>query len=226
MGQSHSRRSSTASDTPLNRTATHDSTLEKTYEAFYGTGNSFFAENASSNPNLAQSITQPAPPPRLHRYSELIDPADLLGLIPEDASIVSVSSIYSQSYSSRVKQSNRPHINYNKRLPPLIQSPSGGTLAPQEFLARKDRPLAIRERQEGIRSAIRRAEKNGSLGNEVGKLGNVSNVSIGSLGAFERSKVEEGRRAYEEKMKMKKAKGGKGVKSHLLCGCFGSRDDE
>ena len=121
MGQSHSRRASNASDTPLNPTATHDSTLEQNYQAFYGTNNASFVAKNSSAQSITQpiaEITPPAPPPPLHRYSELIDPIELLSTVPEDAATISASSLYSQS--------NHSQINVNKRLPPLIQSPSGG----------------------------------------------------------------------------------------------------
>ena len=222
MGQSQSRRASNASDTPLNPTTTHDSTLEQNYQVFYGTGNPSLVAKTSSAQSIAQpiaEITPPAPPPRLHRYSELIDPLELISIVPEDPiTTVSGSSLYSQS--------NHSKINCNKRLPPLIQSPSGGTLGPQEFLARKDRPLAIRERQEGIRIAIERAEKNGSIGRKAGLKGNGSSVAVGCLGPWERAKVDEGRRAYEKKLAVKEAGGVKGVKSGCFRCCFGSKDED
>ena len=222
MGQSHSRRASDASDTPLKPTTTHDSTLEQNYQVFYGTENSSFVAKNCSAKSLTQpiaEITPPAPPARLNRYSELIDPLDLLSVVPDDPiTTVSGSSLYSQS--------NHSQVNRNKRLPPLIQSPSGGTLAPQEFLARKDRPLAIRERQEGIRIAVERAEKNGSIGRKAGSKGGGCNVSVGCLGPWERAKVDEGRRAYERKLAAKEAAGGRGVKSRCFRCCFGSKDED
>lgn len=45
----------------------------------------------------------------------------------------------------------------NKQLPMLVESPSGRTIGPQEFLKHPDRPLAIRERQEMIKLALERA---------------------------------------------------------------------
>ena len=118
--------------------------------------------NNSSVSSLSGShtgITRPAPPPRLHRVSELIDPYDLIGHCPEepDCKNARLNGTPVMSYKAE------PDIN--KCLPPLIESPFGNVLGAQEFLAHPNRPLAIRERQESIRRALEEAERE-----ELGKI--------------------------------------------------------
>jgi len=153
MGQAQSRRvstSSTSSQTPLNPTIGAD----KVYQAFYSDANPLFANTFSAGPEDS-NVTRPAPPQRTYRISELIDPYELLGLAADDC----IRS------PPPVNPARSGPLNMNKQLPMLVEDPSGRTIAPQEFLAYPDRPLAIRERQEMIRQAMERANSGtGSLG--------------------------------------------------------------
>ncbi|MCJ1376942.1 hypothetical protein MMC17_000032 [Xylographa soralifera] len=200
MGQSHSkevRRGSASSQTPLNPSLT----VEKVHEAFY----------SSANPNYADAecfreITRPAPPQRLNRVSELIDPHDLLNISAEDN--IKAAMMNEAGSTGR-----------NKKLPKLVQSPSGRILGAQEYIANPKRPLAIRERQESILKAVA-AARNGSVVSEGSRCDaterNRSVASVGSRRTFEQSRVEEGRIAYEKKMKAKALRVDK-----RRCGCFG-----
>ena len=191
MGQSSStdRRESTDSQAPLNPGLS----AEKVQETFYSSVNPFFTDKASTPP---AAITRPAPPSRMFRVSELIDPYDLLGMTSDN--IVSIP-----------QDSKRPGpLGSNKQLPILVESPSGRTMDPQEFINNPDRPLAIRERQESILRAVEAAR----------------NASVGSTGTnmtFEQMRIEEGRLAYE-KMKMKGRKGSKSG-CGFFSGCFGGK---
>jgi len=199
MGQSSSkvRRESTSSQAPLNPGLS----AENVQETFYSSANPFFTD---APPPPPATITRPAPPPRMHRVSELIDPYDLLGMTSDD--LVPIP-----------QESNRPGpMGANKPLPMLVESPSGRTMEPQEFLSDPDRPLAIRERQESILRAVE-AARNGSVGSG-------RNASVGSTGTymtFEQRRIEEGRLAYEKT----KMKGGEGRKGGCGCfsGCFGGK---
>ncbi|MCJ1317193.1 hypothetical protein MMC15_002516 [Xylographa vitiligo] len=207
MGQSHSkevRRGSASSQTPLNPGITAD----QVYGAFY----------SSANPNYADvkcisEITPPAPPQHLNRVSELIDPHDLLGISAED----NIRAAMSNAVGSTGR---------NKKLPKLVQSPSGRLLGAQEYIANPKRPLAIRERQESILKAVA-AARNGSLGSERSGCSttkkNGSVATVGSRKTFEQSRVEEGRVAYEKKMKAKALKADK-HRCGCFSGCFGTKD--
>jgi hypothetical protein len=248
MGQAYSSRRSFDPSAELPRD--QKANLDKSYRFFYG---------ANANPNLTNSftVTQPEQPRNLLRVSELIDPHELLGLTPDDLT----SYPYKRNNSKCYKQPKYPSRGVNKRLPPLVESPSGTMLGAHEFISRPNRPLAIRERQESIRRAIEKAqrqersrialrpphpvrnmplahERNGSKGSissqgssyysdngsrkgsatsnysdydsrkgsdtsyySDGSGRNGSSGSIGTIGSFESSKIEEGRRAYEAKMR-------------------------
>lgn len=197
MGQGNSklRRESTSSQAPLNPGLS----AEKVQEAFYSSANPYFDD---APPRPPATITRPAPPPRMHRVSELIDPYDLLGMTSDD--VISIPQESTQAGP----------LYGHKQLPMLVESPSGRILDPQEFLNHPNRPLAIRERQESILRAVE-ASRNGSVGSG-------RNASVGSTNTymtFEQARIEEGRRAYEKA----KMKGGKAQKRGCGCfsGCFG-----
>lgn len=216
MGQSDSkpRRPSTSSQDPLNPALS----AEKVQETFYSAANPLFTDAAPTPP---ATITRPARPPRMYRVSELIDPYDLLGMTADD--LLSIPEASNQAGP----------MDSNKHLPMLVESPSGRTLRAQEFLNDPKRPLAIRERQESIIKAVE-ASRNGSLAsgrnNSVGSgsngsMGGVRNASVGSTNTyltFEQARIEEGRLAYEEKAKLKAAKG-RGSGCGCFSGCFGSK---
>ena len=210
MGQAQSRRTSTSSQAPLYPGIS----AEKVQEAFYSSANPRFSDDFVS----PKVITRPVRPSHTYRFSELIDPHDLLGLTADDTIL-----------SPRHSNSTGPP-NINKRLPKLIESPSGHTLGPHEFIARPDRPLAIRERQEHIRQAVENASRNGSrngslgcVGSETkGSVGSKRNPSVGTIQSnmtFEQTRIEEGRRAYAEKMRIREER--KQGRSHgCFTGCF------
>lgn len=226
MGQSNSkpRRPSTSSQDPLNPALS----AEKVQETFYSAANPLFTDAAPNPPATITraptppaTITRPARPPRMHRVSELIDPYDLLGMTSDD--IMSIPQASNQAGP----------MDSNKHLPMLVESPSGRTLRPQEFLNDPKRPLAIRERQESIikaveasRSASLASGRNTSIGSgSSGIMGGVRNASVGSTNTyltFEQARIEEGRLAYEEKAKLKAAKG-RGSGCGCFSGCFGSK---
>jgi len=223
QAQSSSRRGSDSSIEPLNP---RNGSLEKAYESFYG---------ADSNPNVHDNstVTQPEQPRQLHRVSELIDPHELLGLTHHNLTSYPYDRVPVYPYKDK-----------NKRLPQIVESPSGTLLGAHEFIARPNRPLAIRERQENIRQAIEKAdmqekasralkysykERKGSMSKErEGSKGSICSDSSGSssrkdstsskstVGDFEKSKIEEGRCAYERKQRKKKKKKG----AHGSHGCF------
>ena len=222
MGQAQSRRTSTSSQTLLNPGLS----AEKVQEAFYSSANPQFRDDLVSH----NVITRPVRPSHTYRFSELIDPHDLLGLTADDA-------IMGPEHLGSIGPPN-----VNKRLPKLIESPSGHTLGPHEFIGRPDRPLAIRERQENIRQAVenasRNASRNGSLGSVgPGRMGSVGSEKTGSRGSkrngsvgtcrsnmtFEENRIEEGRRAYEEKMRIREERKG-GRRHGCFTGCFGTRE--
>ena len=253
MGQSQSkdRRVSDSSTTPLNPPT--DRLLEDNYAAFYGSD----AFNGISSVALCdplpptkleptvrvvgqseaiQKITEPGPRPNILRVSELIDPHDLIGRYQQDLS----GNRLSQMGKSPVRKATASALpDTNKRLPGLVESPSGNILGATEFLAHPNRPLAIRERQENIRQVLERAQREArekteesekwprssrtSRDKRRSKERNASGSSLGhesfgtssgvssSLGNFESRKIEEGRRVYEEKLRKKEESG---------AGCF------
>lgn len=121
--------SSTLSTTAMLSTNPHESkaVLDHRYADFVS---SPVTESVHQQPNLehkqsldpcyGHDITSPAPPPRLRRLSELIDPTSL------------------QAYN---------HV---------VKSPSGNVLGRKSFVARDDRPLSLRERQERVRLGVSR----------------------------------------------------------------------
>ncbi|MCJ1431325.1 hypothetical protein MMC27_000676 [Xylographa pallens] len=207
MGQSHSkevRRGSASSQTPLNPGLT----VEKVHEVFYSSANPKYADAERFS-----KITPPAQPQHLNRVSELIDPYDLLGVSAED----NIEAAMNNAAGSTGR---------NKKLPKLVQSPSGRILGAQEYIADPKRPLAIRERQESILKAVA-AARNGSVGSEAsGSVATERNRSVATVESrrtFEQSRVEEGRVAYEKKMKAKALRGDKG-RCGCFSGCFGTKD--
>jgi len=209
MGQSHSkevRRGSASSQTPLNPNAT----VEKVHETFYSSANPHYADE---DVEWVSEITRPAPPQHLNRMSELIDPYDLLGISADD----NIEAVMSNATGSTGR---------NKKLPKLVQSPSGRILGAQEYIADPKRPLAIRERQESILKAVA-AARNGSVGGDgsacMATERKGSAATIGSTKAFEQSRIEEGRVAYEKKMRAKALRVDK-RRCGCFSGCFGTRD--
>ena len=241
----------------------NESLLEKNYAAYYSsdiyndisaarsprtplrpTLDPTVAQLASRPPPPAQGITAPASRPQLLRVSDLIDPADLYSrsdTVPAD---------FQDAAPSAGLNSPRPVSDQDrkKRLPALVESPSGNVFSAQEFAMHPKRPLAIRERQEGIKAALARAglesegrismddplppgagQRKGSGGSDVStdSVRTVdSGVSFGNssgrnanLGTFEHSKIEEGRRSYEEKQAKKEKRKEDGKKGWL---CFKS----
>ncbi|MCJ1393170.1 hypothetical protein MMC18_006042 [Xylographa bjoerkii] len=209
MGQSHSkevRRGSASSQIPLNP----NTTVEKVHEVFYSSANPHYADQ---DVKWFSEITRPAPPQRLNRVSELIDPHDLLGITADDN--IEAAMRHPAGSTGR-----------NKKLPKLVQSPSGRILAAQEYIADPKRPLAIRERQESILKAVA-AARGGSVGSQgSGSVGTERNGSVGTIGSiqtFEQSRIEEGRVAYEKKMKAKALRVKK-RRCGCFSGCFGTKD--
>ncbi|MCJ1403297.1 hypothetical protein MMC11_006520 [Xylographa trunciseda] len=209
MGQSQSkevRRGSASSQTPLNPNAT----VEKVHETFYSAANPYFVDQDAE---WLSEITRPAPTQRLNRVSELIDPYDLLGISADD----NIEAVINNATGSTGR---------NKKLPRLVQSPSGRILGAQEYIADPRRPLAIRERQESILKAVA-AARNGSVGSEgsgclaAGRNGSVT--TTGSFKAFEQSRIDEGRVAYEKKTKAKALRVDK-RRCGCFNGCFGTKD--
>ena len=250
MGQSQSkdRRASASSTTPLNPPDSH--LLEENYAAFYGSDTFNDIPSAAvcdtiSPPSDAapvqeldqsesiSTITQPGPRPNIFRVSELIDPHDLMGRYQQDLSGNRLNHI-GKSPERKTSATGLPDIN--KRLPGLVQSPSGNILGATEFLAHPNRPLAIRERQENIKKALEKAQMEERARSEdpekmarpdggskdrkssTDRKGSGSTfgdqgygTSSASLGNFESRKIEEGKRIYEEKLRKKEESG---------AGCF------
>ncbi|KAI4149786.1 MAG: hypothetical protein LQ340_004447 [Diploschistes diacapsis] len=185
MGQNQSKphrgsTSSTSSTTPFRPTAnpTEDALLEKNYAAYYSsdTYNSISAAAATltpahptRDPTVAQfqdqpvpptGITRPAPRQNLLRVSELIDPLELASRSAKHAADVHDPK---RSGLSPDKSPSKGHhlteADKDKRLPGLVQSPSGNIFGVKEYATHPNRPLAIRERQEGIKAALARAQQ-------------------------------------------------------------------
>ena len=220
-------------------------------------------------PTPTLEVTPPAPRPHLRRVSELIDPQDLVSqsstahvLEAYDPKLADRNP-YTSSSNHHEHRSLASRVDRNKELPVLVESPSGNVFGVQEFAAHPNRPLAIRERQEGIKAALARAEaedewsRTGSAepakgvrkgsGDSTGSGRTVdsgvsfgsrgsgasgkreqgrkdskdSKVSKSSLGEWERAKIEEGRRSYEDKLARKEmnvsGEGGRKKKGFL---CF------
>ena len=179
MGQvaSRSRRASDSSLAPLNNAAqggelprTRQPVLHHEMLATNSSSSSSVPSVLSQSTDVA-SITRPAPPPNLHRVSELIDPHDLI-----TSSIDGPNRPQSQSRGTPV-MTHRAAPDVNKRLPPLVESPSGNVFGAKEFLAHPNRPLAIRERQESIRRALEEAQADAMQDEEAEKIRNLSGVS-------------------------------------------------
>jgi hypothetical protein len=148
---------------PKTNAPTDDSLLEANYAAYYGSDT--FNERPSS-PVKPKFAAQPFDPTTAtlsgqtmhkHRVSELIDPKDLL---PSEGrkSSESTSTTASDHSTPNWRKDSTPGrlgpIDRNKKLPALVESPSGKFFSPAEFAAHPHRPLAIRERQEQIMAAV------------------------------------------------------------------------
>lgn len=129
MGQTQSKRDSTASSQPLSTTAADNLTTA-------------ISQNQSSH-----SIAYPAAPRTLTRLSELIDPYELL-----NAEITTTTSTSPVNSSEASQQAPSP-TNSTKRV--MIQSPSGNMLSASEFLERPDRKLTLAERKKAIEQRTR-----------------------------------------------------------------------
>ena len=159
MGQmsSDSRRSSHSSNAPLNRPLGWRQP-DETYITLVPGGTSIHpltrsrVGDAWAEVPTDGGITRPAPPLNLRRVSELIDPWDLVSGWSDELDRWDPTSLTTPVMSYQAK----PDIN--KSLPPLIESPSGHTIGAKEFLEHPRRPLAIRERQEGILRALEQAQ--------------------------------------------------------------------
>jgi hypothetical protein len=161
MGQAHSRHlsdSSTASDTPLNRIIT----VEKAQSAPHSN-----AQPVSSSREIDHDVTRPAPPPRIHRISQLMD---LDAVLDETADEIGISPPPTSPGASDTPDTN-------KRPPKLVESPSGKKIGRQELLAYPDRPLTMRERQDRIKLALETTTSNGSAGSGAGLSANGSTGS-------------------------------------------------
>ena len=172
MGQtsSRTRRASDSSIAPLN-SALSVRELPHRHRLFFPHGTSAVNFSSSSLSPCAlleeadaASITRPAPPPSLHRVSELIDPHDLI-----TSSMDGPCRPRSQYHGTPV-MTHRAAPDLHKCLPPLIESPSGNVLGAQEFLAHPNRPLAIRERQESIRRVLEEAQADAMQEEETEKI--------------------------------------------------------
>ena len=96
----------------------------------------------------ASIITQPSPPPRLRRISELIDPQDLFNA-SYTTDDVEPATPGSPGPSGRNTASPASLPLQHPRV--LAESPSGNKfLTAEEFMAQGERPLSMRERQELI----------------------------------------------------------------------------
>ncbi|MCJ1326990.1 hypothetical protein MMC10_003656 [Thelotrema lepadinum] len=184
MGSNNSKpdRSSTSSTTPFAATTTPapSALLEKNYAAYYSSdtytnisaaaATSYTPNQPPFDPTAAQlsstthpvpkiGITPPAPRPDLWRVSELIDPNDLVPQSRHHSADVHDPRRTGVTPDTS-PQKRRPLLeaDKNKRLPTLVQSPSGNVFGAAEFAAHPKRPLAMRERQEGIKAALARAQ--------------------------------------------------------------------
>ena len=142
MGQSQSRRASTSSQTPLSPSAAVG------YNITNISGNAIFSDNTQAKSHdeyvdislvSPRAITNPEPPRKLRRMSELRD----LNSIIESAN----QDIMPSSRSEHADTITQPKQA-------LVQSPSGNVLGHKEFLEYPNRPLTIGERQERIRASV------------------------------------------------------------------------
>ena len=219
----------------------NDGTLATAYEIFYGATNFQRDLPTPSAMTFHESpkdsiISLPARPTQLRRVSELIDPRDLMrtsqeSLHSQDSRGKPRPAGHSQSYPASQKYRE-------KKLPKIVQSPSGTALGAVEFANRPDRPLAMRERQESI---IRAMEKRGEeamarqameaeLNEKQARKGSTGSTWSGSerkgssagSSAFEKARIEDGAKAYQQRCdaRVKKSRRGLGCLS-----CFGKQDD-
>ncbi|KAL8717782.1 MAG: hypothetical protein Q9181_008284 [Wetmoreana brouardii] len=113
----------------------------------------------SLKPTLSPSpsISAPAPPQKLLRLSELLDPDDLIRA--EGASSVSATAGQQQSTApSAGTKDGDPSSTTTPQGPKrvIVHSPSGNRLDAQTFAKRPDRPLTVAERQQKIREETKR----------------------------------------------------------------------
>ncbi|KAL8698043.1 MAG: hypothetical protein Q9201_006790 [Fulgogasparrea decipioides] len=113
----------------------------------------------SLKPSLSPSpsISAPAPPQKLLRLSELLDPDDLIRA--EDASSAPATTSQQQSTTPGAGAKDRAPSSTTtpqgqKRV--IVHSPSGNRLDAQTFAQRPDRPLTLAERQQKIREETKR----------------------------------------------------------------------
>lgn len=236
MGQvQSSRRGSHSSNAPLHPRA---GSLDTAYEVFYGETN--FQTNLPHRITIPvieihqeSVITRPEKPRVLRRMSELIDPLELMS--SSEGTYLHSSRHTNHSYSSTQRSTRTiSPPNLEKQLPRIVQSPSGTTLGALEYTNRQDRPLAIRERQESIRRALERHEREERARQAIqaevctrsGRKGSGSSTgtwakSISSgAGSFEKARIEEGARI--QGIKDRKRAGGSNGRFGCL-NCFGSK---
>ena len=96
----------------------------------------------------ASIITQPTPPPRLKRISELIDPQDLFDTSYTVNDVESATPGADSLGHADLASSANSGLQYPRV---LAESPSGNNLlTAEEFMAQGERPLSMRERRELI----------------------------------------------------------------------------
>ncbi|KAL9016574.1 MAG: hypothetical protein Q9185_006076 [Variospora sp. 1 TL-2023] len=95
---------------------------------------------ASVPSSRAPSISPPAPPPKLLRLSELLDPDELIREEQQQ-----------QEWGTRTSDVRAPAAAAAASRRPMVQSPSGNQLDAETFARRPDRPLTVGERQTRIR---------------------------------------------------------------------------
>lgn len=212
MGQTQSKRSSTHSQTLLNPPSADTEPATTTYT-------DISHPPSLPSPSDESSITQPLPPQYLNRISALIDPQDLLGLHPEDFEANPYD--YSPSPISPTRRS---------KARPFVLSPSGSTLTHTAYLTHPDRPLTIRERQQRVRLAMEKLEeakaeqallrpKGRSLSFRREKERAPVTPALGTvreLSPFEEARIEQGKREWDERMRVKEEK-----KRKCREGCLG-----
>ena len=133
MGQRNSERDSKDSTSHLLSTPSRSSSQRTSLTS----PSTPFSAYGSTSPNSLQNspideISPPAPPVKLHRLSDIIDPLDIL----PDAY---------PPFDALLKPGERKFSGKG-----IVHSPSGNALAPDKFIAHPDRPLAMWERQQRI----------------------------------------------------------------------------
>ncbi|KAL8749280.1 MAG: hypothetical protein Q9184_006872 [Pyrenodesmia sp. 2 TL-2023] len=98
-------------------------------------------------PSPAPSISAPAPPTKLLRLSELLDPEDLLREEQQARALTPMGGDIGEG---------RVIMGEGRRL--MVQSPSGQQLDAEAYARRPDRPLTVQERQVRIREETLRKE--------------------------------------------------------------------